>query len=408
MTLMRAILMLFALVLAPSLAFTQTKLSAQARLDPYKSVIEDRILGGTSITLSLSQGLPYRIYTQSGPNRVVIEFSILDFVNLDVVDINKSQQIERVNFAELKNGWSRLELVLSAPLIVVRSGMEISDETSEAILSVALRQTDQATFDGTLASSTAQGFADQQTALTASPDDFDDGRLVIVLDPGHGGVDPGAQAGDVKEADLMLELARRLRDLLRRADLVDVIMTRDDDIFVPLEERISIAHAARADVFLSLHADKVTEGIAQGATVYTLAQTATDDASAKLAERHDRTEILTGVDLRGADDEVAGILLDLARQDTQPRSERLAQILVGKFSETLQVIETRPHRRANFSVLKAADIPSVLIEAGFMSSKKDLANLTSAEWQDQFAIAVVNALLDWYVEDQKQARLRRQ
>ena len=164
MTLMRAILMLFALVVAPSLAFTQTKLSAQARLDPYKSVIEDRILGGTSITLSLSQGLPYRIYTQSGPNRVVIEFSILDFVNLDVVDINKSQQIERVNFAELKNGWSRLELVLSAPLIVVRSGMEISDETSEAILSVALRQTDQATFDGTLASSTAQGFADQQTA----------------------------------------------------------------------------------------------------------------------------------------------------------------------------------------------------------------------------------------------------
>jgi len=234
-----------------------------------------------------------------------------------------------------------------------------------------------------------------------------DNRFVIVLDPGHGGIDPGAQEGEIKEADLMLSLARRLRDLLRRADLVDVFMTRDDDIFVPLEQRISIAHSVQADVFISLHADKVTEGIAQGATVYTLDKMASDEASAKLAERHDRAEIITGIDLSGADDELAGVLLDLARQDTQPRSELLADALVASLSD-LGVVETRPHRRANFSVLKAADIPSVLIEAGFMSSKQDLKNLSSPDWQSDFAKAVVEGILQWYIEDQKRAKLRRQ
>lgn len=409
MILVRTIWVFSVLLMLAHGATAQTKLSAQARLDPYKSSIDDKLFGGTEIFLSLSQGVPYRLFTLGNPMRLVVEFSILDFGDLATVDINKSKHVQRFEFSELQNGWSRFVMYLDTPMAVDAAGMVIKPETSHADLMIRLTQS---TIDAFAAGVGAPDDAlrdalrqDQSARLVAN--DTDDGVFVVVLDPGHGGIDPGAEAGGIKEADLMLQLARRLRDLLRRADGVDVILTRDDDAFVPLEERISIAHAAAADVFISLHADKVTEGIAQGATVYTLAETATDEASAKLAERHDRAEILTGVDLTGADDEVAGVLLDLARQDTQPRSESLAEIFVAALSRDLDVIESRPHRRANFSVLKAADIPSILIEAGFMSSKKDLANLSSEEWQEQFAATLGNAILEWHAQDQAQAPLRR-
>jgi len=407
MMLIRIICICFALMLSGSLGAAQTTLSAQARLDPYKSSIQDGLFGNTTVSLSLSQGVPFRIYTLDTPMRLVLEFSVLDFAELDTVNINDSKRITTLHAATLTNGWSQMVLNLAEPMAVDNVGMRVDDTSLAAELSVVLRTVSPDQFSASVGRPQDDMLQTLPSAGQSLTPADGDNRFVIVLDPGHGGIDPGAQEGEIKEADLMLSLARRLRDLLRRADLADVFMTRDDDIFVPLEQRISIAHSVQADVFISLHADKVTEGIAQGATVYTLDKMASDEASAKLAERHDRAEIITGIDLSGADDEVAGVLLDLARQDTQPRSELLADALVASLSD-LGVVETRPHRRANFSVLKAADIPSVLIEAGFMSSKQDLKNLSSPDWQSDFAKAVVEGILQWYIEDQKRAKLRRQ
>ncbi|OZO45628.1 N-acetylmuramoyl-L-alanine amidase, partial [Pseudomonas fluorescens] len=139
----------------------------------------------------------------------------------------------------------------------------------------------------------------------------------------------------------------------------EVVLTREDDSFVSLERRIAIAHEAGGHVFISLHADALAEGRARGATVHLLRESASDEASQQLAERHDRDYILSGVDLSGQDDVVAGILMDLARQETQPRAERLAKHIVDGLKQAKLPLRTRPIRYASFSVLKSADIPSI-------------------------------------------------
>ena len=230
--------------------------------------------------------------------------------------------------------------------------------------------------------------------------------MVVVLDPGHGGIDPGAERDGLRESDLMLTFAFELREALRRAGF-EVVLTREEDVFVSLDARVRVARAAGADVFLSLHADALPDGGAAGATVYTLAEEASDAASAALAERHDRADLLAGVDLTGQDDLIARVLMSVARTETTPRSERLADALVARITERTGRMHRRPHQWAGFSVLRAPDIPSVLVELGFMSNPRDLANLQDPAWRAGFAAAVVAALQDWAVADAAEAPLRR-
>lgn len=158
-------------------------------------------------------------------------------------------------------------------------------------------------------------------------------------------------------------------------------MTRDADVFVSLEARVAAAHDANADLFMSLHADALEEGIARGATVYTLSEDASDAASAALAERHNRDDILAGLDLARTDDRVAGVLMDLARLDTTPRSTALASALVAGIDNATGDTHKRPLRSVNFSVLKSADIPSVLVEVGYLSTPDDLKKLRDPAWR---------------------------
>lgn len=168
-----------------------------------------------------------------------------------------------------------------------------------------------------------------------------------------------------------------------------------------------MARAAGADIFLSLHADALAEGRANGATVYTLAEEATDIASQKLAERHDRADLLAGVDLSETGDEVALVLMDMARVETRPRSDALADAIVEGIREATGSTYKTPRLEAGFSVLKAPDIPSVLIELGFLSSKRDREKMVDPEWRRQAAEGIRNAILDWALEDTAaQDRLR--
>jgi N-acetylmuramoyl-L-alanine amidase len=205
----------------------------------------------------------------------------------------------------------------------------------------------------------------------------------------------------------MLRFARELADVLRRAGMT-VVMTREEDVFVPLETRISVARAAGADVFLSLHADALAEGEATGATVYLLAQEASDAASERLAERHDRADLLAGIDLSGHDDQVAGVLMDLARTETEPRAARLAESLKTAITGAGLRMHRRPIQGASFSVLKAADIPSLLLEVGFLSSDKDRERLSDPAWRRTMQEAILSALQSWAVADAEEARLLRQ
>ncbi len=230
--------------------------------------------------------------------------------------------------------------------------------------------------------------------------------MFVVLDPGHGGIDPGAEYDGAVEGDLMLTFARELQEVLLRAGNFKVVLTREGDVFVPLEARVSLARNVGADVFLSLHADALVEGCASGATIYTQSDRASDIASRKLAERHDRADLLAGVDLSDQDDVIATILMELARTETAPRTDKLANALVSGLAQAVGV-HKRPRLSAGFSVLKAPDIPSVLIELGFLSSPRDLQRLRDPEWRKRAAKGVRVALQAWAAADAADALLLR-
>jgi N-acetylmuramoyl-L-alanine amidase len=291
-------------------------------------------------------------------------------------------------------------------MLVDQVDLRIDDESGLARLRVDLARTTPEDF---AVASVPPGMPDWGDAVpeTLVPRK-DDGRILVLIDPGHGGIDPGAERDGQQEKQLMLLFAFDLRDALLRVDGVDVMLTREDDRFVSLERRVAIAHQAQADVFLSLHADTLSEGRAHGAAVYTLDSKASDEASALLAERHNRSDILAGVDLTGSDDVVADVLLDLARLETRPRTLALAKALIAALEQAGVPLNRRPHRTAAFSVLKAADIPSVLLEVGFISSDRDLSNLTDPLWRRRAAGALRDAIQRWVISDEAARGLVRQ
>jgi len=385
------------------MGLAQEEYSVLSRFIPNGSYARDVVFSGTEIRIQHTQGVPFRIYTLDAPKRLIVEFNSVIFAGFEEAVFSRSQSITGVRAGALKSGWSRMVFDLARPMLVERAGVTVAPETAQAELIIRLTKTNDDRF-----AADAKKMVAKQTVVTTAGNTSNADQFVIVLDPGHGGIDPGAVAGDAQEADLMLSLAREIRDILRKSDGVQVHLTRDEDVFVSLEDRVSAAHALSADVFLSLHADIVTDGQAFGTTVYTLSETASDEATAKLALRHDRGEILFGVDLRGADDEVSGILIDLARLETIPQSKELAGAVVDAVLMEFGRVNSRPIRHANFSVLKAPDIPSILVEAGFMSSSQDLENLKSPEWRTRFSRALVAGILDWYLSDAALAPLRRQ
>ena len=172
---------------------------------------------------------------------------------------------------------------------------------------------------------------------------------------------------------------------------------------MPLESRISVAHQLGAQVFVSLHADALSEGQAVGATVYTLAEEASDKASATLAERHNRDDLLAGIDLSHQDDLVAEVLMDMARTETRPRTERLAGALVAAITGAGIKMHRHPQQEASFSVLKSPDIPSILLELGFLSSASDMARLSDRDWRFRTAEAVRDGLKAWAADDAARA-----
>lgn len=379
--------------------------SALARVDMGQSQITDAN-GGLDVDLMLSQGVPWRVFTLTDPPRAVLDFREVDWTGVDKRVLLNADRANDVRFGSFRPGWSRLVIDLAGPLALDRAGLKVDEESGRARLTARFRDVG----------------ADRFAARSGMPPDDPiwgqkgdgvrvgervDGPLVVVIDAGHGGIDPGAQRDGQVEKDLMLTFARELSDVLIRAGGIKVVMTRTDDSFVSLERRVEIAHEVRGHVFLSLHADALSEGRARGAVVHTLSETATDEASAKLAERHDRDDLLSGIDLSGKDDQVAGILLDLARMETRPRTKRLAAALVDGFRAVGAPLNSHPMRSAGFSVLKAADIPSVLIEVGFLSDKRDRTNLIDAAFRIKMAEAIRDSLAAWVIKDEALAPLVR-
>lgn len=217
-------------------------------------------------------------------------------------------------------------------------------------------------------------------------------RPLIVIDPGHGGHDPGASGAGLREKALALTLARSLRDELLRNGGVRVALTRDDDRFLVLEERAEIARQLGADLFLSIHADSAGEKEAvSGASVYTLSANASSQAAARFAARENSADVVNGVPLANQEDEVNAILIELAQRQAQERSEEFAGLIVRE-GEGMLEFHPQARRSAALAVLRSPDVPSVLFEAGFISNPDEAGRLASPAGQARFAEALARAI----------------
>ncbi|MEM9349746.1 MAG: N-acetylmuramoyl-L-alanine amidase [Pseudomonadota bacterium] len=374
-------------------------LTALARVVPDETRVEQS-LGRVTLTIGLSQGVPYRVYTLAEPNQLVLEFSEVNWAGLEASDL-ETRSAGPAHVGKLAPGWSGFVLELRGPFQIEESAVVTGDALAR--LTVTLKRTSQEEF------AAASGLPSTSVAMlrSAPATASDDDDFVVVIDPGHGGVDPGAERGGVREAELMLMMARELRDGLRRAGGFDVHLTRDDDLFVSLPARATMARRLKADAFISLHADALESGYAEGATVYTLSKEATDAASALLAERHNRADMLGGVDLGGQEDEIAAILLDLARLETTPRSAALAGSVLDGLKGVGARLNSNPQRAADFAVLRSADVPSVLVEVGFLSSERDRIELQSPEKRGRIIDGLVQGIESWAESDEaERARMR--
>jgi N-acetylmuramoyl-L-alanine amidase len=344
-----------------------------------------------------------RAFALADPYRVVIEIPQVNFQ----LPPNTGEQgrgiIKAFRYGLVMSGQSRIVLDLTGPVRVTKAFVLDPVDGQPARMVLDLVAVDRETFlrataiDNHLPRSPppyppSQAGEGRKGGRTSDP------RPVVVLDPGHGGIDPGTRApsGEL-EKDLVLEFASALRAKLEATGKYRVMMTRTDDTFVELSERVRFARQQQAQLLISIHCDALArgEGEAEGATVYTLSDKATDAEAQRLADAENRADIIAGVDLAAAPDEIADILIDLAQRETKTFSAHFARDVVKEMRGAAR-LHKRPQRPAGFRVLKAPDVPSVLIELGYVSNARDLKQLVSESWRSRAGDAIAHAVHTYF------------
>ena len=363
------------------------------------SIVKDRFWRQIELNIRLSERVPYRIYFKNDPKRFIVEFSTASFQNLKSNEFLKSKHVSDLSVSMHGSNWSRLSFELLEPFALRSAEMTWKDVWEEAELSIWLEPITNAEFAKLAKSEVRTNEKDvlRETMVVTNKQHQRSSR--IVLDPGHGGVDPGAVVSGHKESDLMLKLALEVKEAFLLNKSIEVFLTRQEDDFLSLEQRVLFAKEKQADLLISLHADSLTKGVAFGTTVYTLSEMASDKLSESLALEHDRKSLLLGTDLTGADENVKNVLLDLASIDNTARTLAVANVTIEELLLELGSVNANPLRYGDFSILKSPDIPSILIEVGFMSTSTDLDNLTNPMWRTKFAKGLYNAVYRWISED---------
>ncbi|WP_454917659.1 N-acetylmuramoyl-L-alanine amidase [Xanthobacter sediminis] len=356
--------------------------------------------GRTRLVLDLDRAVEIRTFTLADPYRVVVDLD-------DVVFAMGPEQMRRglvsaCRYGVFAPGKARMVLDATGPVAIDKAFILDAVDDQPARLVLDLVPTDAESFARTLATAAPRRATAPQPIAPAPSGDT---RPVIVIDPGHGGIDTGTTGYSAyAEKNIVLETGLALRDKLEKTGAYRVVMTRTTDTFIPLGERVRIARAHQAALFISLHADALArnDGQARGASVYTLSDTASDADAARLADQENKADLIAGVDLSEESDAVAGILVDLAQRETRSFSAHFARELVHSLKGV-----ARTHRgalkSAGFRVLRAHDVPSVLVELGYMSSREDLKLLTSDAWRDQATDAMLTAINAFFADTARAA-----
>ncbi|MGC1841289.1 MAG: N-acetylmuramoyl-L-alanine amidase, partial [Pseudolabrys sp.] len=364
-----------------------------------QSVATDIRIGGddkqTRFVVDLSRKIDITAFMLADPYRVVVDLPRTTFKLPANTGERARGLVKAFRYGLIMQGGSRIVLDTKAPVRLEKAFVIDAAEGQPARLVLDLVATDRASFmrNITLANRSAQQSASARPS-DAPPKVEGDARPLIVIDPGHGGIDNGAKGtGGELEKDVVLAFALTLREKLEAQGKYRVAMTRSEDEFIALGERVRFARSRNAALFVSVHADALPkrEGLAEGATVYTLSENASDAEAARLAETENKADVIAGVDLTAEPDDVANILVDLAQRETKTFSMQFARTVVEELKSAAR-LHKHPLKSAGFKVLLAPDVPSVLVELGYMSTKDDLKQLTSANWRARTAQALAQAV----------------
>ena len=364
-------------------------------------VATDARLGGdearTRFVLDLTKRVEVSAFTLADPYRVVLDLPQVMFQLPAKVGETGRGLVKAFRFGLVMPGGSRIVLDATAPVRVEKAFVIDPVDSQPARLVLDLVAIDRDGFLRNIALENRPRRSEPPAKIDRDARDADP-RPLVVLDPGHGGLDSGtvAPTGDT-EKTIVLEFAQQLRDKLEKSGKYRVAMTRTDDRFVPLADRVQLARSRQAALFLSIHADALPhrDSEARGASIYTLSETASDAEAARLAEAENRADVIAGVDLSAEPNDVADILIDLAQRETKAFSANFAHALAKELKATSR-LHKHPLKSAGFRVLKAPDVPSVLIELGYVSSSQDLKYLLSDAWRSRAIDSITQAITTFF------------
>ena len=370
-------------------------------------IVSDARLAGdakqTRFVLDLDKTIRFHAFALADPYRVVIDIPQVSFQLPAGTGTAGRGLVKAFRYGLVMPGGSRIVFDLAGPAKIANSYVLEAANGQPPRLVLELEEVDRTTFVQSLAPENRPelrpAIADANAAVPAEavaspkPAAAADSRPVVVIDPGHGGIDNGTQAGSESEKSLVLGFGLALRDRIEKSGKYRVAMTRTDDTFIPLADRVRIARNQSAALFVSIHADALPrrEGDAQGATIYTLSDRASDAEAERLAEAENKADAIGGVNLTEEPVEVADILIDLAQRETRTFSNRFARLLMGEMKSTVRM-HKHPLKSAGFKVLKAPDVPSVLIELGYVSNKGDLEHMVSENWRNRTVGSMAQAI----------------
>ena len=379
-------------------------IASLAHAEAKAAIAQDARVAGdherTRFIADLSKKVDVHVFALASPYRVIVDAPDVDFQMPEGIGKEKRGLITAYRYGLFAPGKSRIVIDVGGPFLIDKAFVLEPRDDQPARLVVDLVPTDEKTFQAKLKEAKpAEEASAAPPPLPEPPVRAPDAKPVIVLDPGHGGIDPGTSSADgVTEKDVVLAFAKSLKAKLEATGRYEVYLTREDDTFLPLRERVEFAQKKGAGLFLSIHADYFPEQTekATGATVYTLSEQASDEEAKELATKENFSDAIAGVALPSDSDEVvANILIDLAQRETQNRSTVFARSIVGELAGNLH---THKMRSAGFRVLKAPDIPSVLIEIGFLSNPDDEKHLVSDAWRDRISVSLVDAIDGYFAK----------
>ena len=393
----------------------------------------------TRFVADLDFPVSYNVYVLPDPYRVIVDLPEVDFqLPPGLGDVGRGL-VKAYRYGQVDAGKSRIVIDLTGPALIEKSFAIAPRDGQPARMVVDLIKADERTVarlqavEQTARAAPPAAAAEPETAPEAAPDaapvaavashrvaplprpkpDMEPAAFrigtdtpaapaaapeipVVVIDPGHGGIDPGTVSPrGVREKDVVLSFARHLKEELERSGRVKVLLTRDDDRFLSLRDRVRVARDSAAGLLIAVHADSLRQTSVRGATVYTLSDKGSDDEAEALAHKENRSDIIGGVDLGDETEEVTGILIDLAQRETKNHSMVFAKKAVGALKPVTDMAG-RPLRSAGFRVLKAPDVPSVLLELGYLSNARDEANLTNDDWHRKTARAMSGAIAGYF------------